>query len=299
MCATGWNRYEALEAARAHRLGVAPTRGAARSLEALSGFESMPVASLSGARLDRGTVLVVADAERLDPRSLAGVMSSAAAARASVVLVAGDRARWRDAVALQGIADIVGTSAVRESARSDAGAQEVAVDAMNVVFAASCCGLRERVLADWQARRERGERAVVVVSDRRLAEELGADGVAAALPSHDLVRAADRLLVLGDASSLPPAVRRSTEARRDHYVVDRLGAPQREAAALEIALPARIERELGPRLDDPEARFAWRRAASAHKSRASLREALRDLSALSPEPLGRPGHADGRGLSPR
>jgi hypothetical protein len=296
-------------------------------------------------------VIAVVGAERIDPRSLAGVISTADAMRASVVLVAGERTGWRDAAALQGIAAVVGIGTA-QPARHPAGraenALEVAVDEMNVVFVASPAGLRERVMADFDARREQGERAVVVVADRRLAEDLSADlsarrGATAATnaaattaattvavavatvtavavsPSraNDLVRAGavDRLLMLGDASALSRAARRSTEGRRDHYVVDRFasyGLPSetRTGLALEIALPARIERQLGPRLDDPEARSAWRTAAAAHEGRGllaevKLREALRELahcrgSELTPDALSPHVRArEGRSLPPR
>jgi len=287
----------------------------------LTGVESVPVASLS--RVSPRRVLVVADAERLDPRSLASVISTAEAARASVVLVAGDRAGWRDAVALEGIAGVVGIGKPAPARVPCLEAvNEVSVESMNVVFTASSAGLRDRVMADSDASRERGERAVVVVGDRCLVEELSALRCEAVSPSraHELTRAGqvDRLLVLGDASALSRAARRATEGRRDHYVVDRSSSQppagqSRAGAALEIALPARIERELGPRLDDPAARSAWRIAAAAHECRGplaevELREALRDLAAaarrgseLAPDApaAGRSREGRSRSLPPR
>jgi conjugative relaxase-like TrwC/TraI family protein len=280
----GWEttlqRYEILDAAReawassgTAVIGIAPDRRAAERLESATGIETQAAsliwrASPDMAFIPKGAVVVVSGADRLGPRRVAGVCEMASDQGSKVVLLPDAELSRPDSRSLALIEAAGLTVRVQEgSTRSwDENASEVRwleADGVTVGLARSSADARAAARELYESQRSSGRNVLMVCGDRAIGHQLGVEVVAPRDLATTLeARKPASLVVIGEATSLPAAVRRRATLERTHVTVDRgHDSLSRAERALEVALPPRTVRSLGtPRRTIPE-RSNWRTRA--------------------------------------
>jgi hypothetical protein len=299
--AVGGVQSDALDAARdgwerdgRQVFGLAPTAPGARRLEATTGVESVPVEALgrtprevmlSVAALPSGSVLAVGAAERLGPRLTAAVLEGAGLAQAKVVLSAAGRLTGPDDAVLADLAGLhcpgIGTPVPAPFRSPETGALQatwIEAGPALVTFARSAADARQVLIGTWLDYAARDRTAVVVTDDQWTGLALRSAGCAPVVPPRSLAGALANspgaaLVVLGDAGSLPAAVRRNPRIERAHVAIERVGDARRRLGRVEeMALQPRVVREIGAPPRTFEGRSAWRAAADAWRVRELGRE---------------------------
>jgi Ti-type conjugative transfer relaxase TraA len=193
----GTGKTFALDAAReAWQAGGVPVIGCALSAKAAGGLrdqaaiDTTTIARLTyaldhGARLARGSVLVVDEAGMVGTRDLARLLEAAEQAQAKLVLVGDDRQlpEIQAGGLFQALADRLGAIELTQVRRQREAWDRDALAALRdsdvdrftdayhehgrIVAAPTAEAARERLVADWLASHERGEHAVMLAHRRR------------------------------------------------------------------------------------------------------------------------------------
>jgi conjugative relaxase-like TrwC/TraI family protein len=273
----------------------APARAAAASFEAVTGIETVPVAQLgaSRARLQSpgGSVLVLAEAQRLGPWELAAAIESALRRCERLILFAPSTSLEGRFGTASALAPHLDAFALRERAHeagfasraSDSGAMTGEVEryrfaGREVVLATDGASARRELVRAWEREHALGRRVLVAAGDDAVVARLR-DAVQDAGGSPDEVVETRRLAgaLVGDRRSPGPGSRvvvlgtlpRGVPAEQAEVsvhvaVVPRQVSPaDRVGRAAEVAQPKYLVSELGAVPEALSERAAWRKGAAA------------------------------------